>query len=265
MDKATIILTIISLFLALVSLAAIVLSVITYVQSSKTALKVSSKEHEISENLKSKLLELVAILRFIDRKAASIDYYEKKQNFSYEIERLSKIQMSPEFLLFLDSSKLDTIDEEISKLIELLLSDKIDAMNNIRVRAKLILDNLGKVTKVENDTGVDVVAILKEWCSKDNTYIESNPNKSLIRRKERNRELAFLENLISNGNTDDDVRYIYNVLFETLHRNSINIGMNTNYMVTRKEVLKKYQLEYEKFCKTLKKNKGTETKSKKRN
>lgn len=95
---------IISLFLAVISLAAIVLSIIAYRQSTKAALKVSSKEHEMSENLKYDILQLIAVLNAIDEKAR-LKTLRGKIDYSHEIEILLRLQSHPEFLLLIRSIK----------------------------------------------------------------------------------------------------------------------------------------------------------------
>lgn len=111
---------IISLFLAAISLVAIVLSIIAYRQSTKAALKVSSKEHEMSENLKYEVIELIAVLRSFDTKADISISSKQKQDYSFEIESLRRLQSHPEFLLFLKSVKDDVslylIEEYIQQL-----------------------------------------------------------------------------------------------------------------------------------------------------
>jgi len=250
MDNTSLIITIISLVLALVSLAAIVLSFISYKESSKTTLKVNSKEHEMSESMKSELLELVAILRFIDRKAASVDYFQRRHDFSYEIDRLSKIQMSPSYLIYLHSTGLETVDDNINCLLELLLMNESEMMNNIRFWIRVILKELGEYTNIKDGEKVNFEKLLKKWCTKKCCFVVPDLNYSVKKMKELLKDKAFMEKLKDEGNNDGDVDYIHKVLCTAIDENAIEIGWNVNCWVTKKDVLQKYQEEYKEFLKT---------------
>ncbi len=123
----------------LVSLGALVVSVISLIISNKTTLKVSSAKHHIIEDMKYSLLQVIATLRAIDSgAAANMDVLcdetipqkvrEKVRcDFSREIEILHKLQCSPGYLFFLNSisdikkrTEIESMFMNITKRIDIL-------------------------------------------------------------------------------------------------------------------------------------------------
>jgi len=153
MDNTGVLFNILSLCLALISLVAIVLSFISYRESSRTNLMVNSKEYQIYEDLKYSILQVIASVRSIDAKAAvSIDIKKEyqgklpeqfKPDYSLEIDIITKLQSSPGYLIFLNSIE----DSKARIAIESIfrnLSMKIDLFNDtfIRGAAHLLMKHI---------------------------------------------------------------------------------------------------------------------------
>jgi len=264
MDKATIILTIISLFLALVSLAAIVLSIIAYRESTKAALKVSSKEHEMSENLKYMVLELIAVLRSIDAKAALGLSSDGKTDYTYEIRELQRLQSRPEFLLFLNS--IENVEERCSiesLLSVLVLRSKSD--NNIRDEVHSILERMknhlnvdGVIKKVNNDYANECNRLSLILCGMSGIYTDYSDNH--YKRNIKNENVLIISKWYDGYK--DFVRYLVEIKkindkilkptslppFQNLGESTMdhNSNDNDNYQ-GEKMIFEKYQDEYEDF------------------
>ena len=106
-----------SLVLALFSLVAIIISVISIRDTSRLTKKINSKEYQINEEIKYSLFQVIASVRSIDARAAvaldilrnqNIPSHIKKNydfGFSHELDIFNKLQSSPGYLLFLESIK----------------------------------------------------------------------------------------------------------------------------------------------------------------
>ena len=94
-----------SVIAIIVSIASILISNRLNNKTNTLTEKVYSKEHEMSENLKYEILNMISTLRSIDAKASCEPFYPEKVDYSNEIKSLEKIQSSPEYLLFLKSIK----------------------------------------------------------------------------------------------------------------------------------------------------------------
>ena len=144
------------------SFAAIVLSVFTYIQSTKTALKVNSKEYQMSENLKYEVLKMIADLRAIDAKAAS-PRVKGKVDYSEEISSLSRMQSSPGYLLLLHSIKDDKKRLDLEETIRFFTESRFDD-NMIREWCHRIIEILKTSTCLEKALKMNLDELVLELC-----------------------------------------------------------------------------------------------------
>lgn len=230
----------------LISLGAIAVSIISIIKSEKTALKVSSKEHDMSENLKYVVLKIISIVRAIDIKAA---YYQKeleKEPFDYKMEResLIKIQSSPEYLLFLKSINDNDDRLEMEGNIR-FLSEPLNATTLVREVTHKILNNLEKqvnLDKMIQTIGKDYQNqwnnIVSEFCKMEGTY--TIYNKVVV---DAGRELfkRFMEYLLFKMNiTDPDVKLIYGAWMDDMEMVELALNSKADKGVTVNKIYGKY-------------------------
>lgn len=218
-----------SLILAGISFLAIVLSVVTFIQSSKITAKVHSKEYQINEDLKYSILQVIATVRSIDAKAAvGLDIEKEhshsivfKPDYSLEMEMITKLQSSPGYLIFLNSIE-DTKERfQIESLFR-----------NISMR-------------IENYDNFDIRRIAHMLMS----HIEKGINKKLI--KDENvynqmTKLCKMEGVFTNIDFEEFEKKRDFILYL---RNHNIIDDEFFISATLKEMKEKYHAEYENFLK----------------
>lgn len=231
MDKANFILTIISLFLALVSLVAIVLSFISYRESTKTNLRVNSKEYHIYEDLKYSLLQVIASVRSIDAKAAVAIDIEEETGESYnpdyllEIDIITKLQSSPGYLIFLNSIKDANARLSIESIFR-NMSMKLNSFSNTFTRGaahlmmKYIEENLNP--KVINNK--ELYNLMLDLCEMEGVFTNLDYEKLVI---DVDNDVKFIAYLSEKGIDDPEI-------------NTMNM----------KEIISRYHDYYEEFMKS---------------
>lgn len=152
-------------------------------QAEELTRKINSKEYQIYEDLKFSLLQVIASVRSIDAKAAVYldnlrdQHRENKlnQDFSQEIEIISKLQSTPGYLIFLHSIE----DQESRTTIESIfrnLSMQIDYFDcsSIRVATHMLMDHIKSSinpTLINND---DVYNLMIDLCTMDGVFTNFN-------------------------------------------------------------------------------------------
>lgn len=131
--------------------------------------KINSKEHEISENLKYEVLELIAVLRAIDTKATN-GLPDERNDYSHEMEVLQRLQYKPEFLLFLKSIEKESERLFMESFFQIIMSKYI-SNESLRRETHSILENIKKqvnldeiVGQIERDYYNNWNQLVKEIC-----------------------------------------------------------------------------------------------------
>lgn len=196
----------------LLALGSVSVAIIAYCQGKKNndrhnelIEKINSKDHEISENLKCEMLELITVLISIDTKASIKTENGMMKDYSHEIEKLERLQSQPGFLLLLKSIN-DTgshyyIEEELKRLTILSLND-----NDIRKSIHRVLEvikrqtNLdGAIKEIDENYRKNWNKKVKELCVMDGIYNEYFVPIIKTAIKE-----SFVLNLIKKGSITDD-------------------------------------------------------------
>jgi len=216
--------------------------------------KINSKEHEISENLKYEVMELVATLRSIDTKAAIAQLNNVTMDFTNDIKTLTKIQASPGFIVYLHSIKdrqeRNELELQIRNLIDsFLLSPKFSQnVPVIRGAVHIIMETLQKHTNLNDSMNMPYDSLLKELCS-DGIFAEYD-REALFRAVEKaDLEMtAFLEFLIKEKHIEDpDVDYFYYYLIDNQEfiKQAIKQGAKTNVSIF--EIEDRYKEAHQEF------------------
>ena len=220
--------------------------------------KVYSKEHEMSENLKYEILNMISTLRSIDAKASCEPFYPEKVDYSNEIKSLEKIQSSPEYLLFLKS--INDSDERLLMELRLRLLTLHDfSIMERREWVHMILDTLrdrsdldGVIDKVSEDYKNNWNQLVKELCEmKSILSVFDAEAWEKAEQDENDLKKAFFEYLwLNEGKNDINVQYWYGLLNnkETLYNNARDSGANQSL----RDIINKYKVEYEEFLKSYK-------------
>lgn len=208
MNNSNDLFNVISLFLAAISTAAIVLSIITFIQSSRTTKKVNSKEYQINEELKYSLMQIIASVRSIDARAAvasdinnSSLPQEIKANFdpgfSHELEIFNKLQSSPGYLLFLNSiespeirTDVESAFRNLSMKIPLYIYLSYDELRvNTHTLMRLIKCNINEKL-IGND---ETYKLMIKLCEMEGVYTNFDYDNLLKVKEEVKLFLDFLE------------------------------------------------------------------------
>lgn len=242
---------VISLVLAAISLVAIVLSYFSYKKSSQTAMKVSSKEHDISENLKYEVLKVISTIRALDTKA-TVGMSEKNgSDYSKEIEALIQLQLSPEYLLFLKSIKKDE-DRLLMELRIRLLTQPSMPEKSIREWTHLIKEalenqvNLDEMVKqIVDDYHNNWNKLVKELCEMEGVFsIYNNLNDKIIHEINR----VFLKYLVNDKAYNDPcVFFLYGIMINDVKMVKEAKERGVDESVTDNEIKQKYHTEYDEF------------------
>ena len=128
--------------------------------------QINGTEFQLNEKLKEMAIQIIAVIRSVDAKAAMALKYEKLPNkeeynidYSYEMNLLSNILSSPAYILFLksieDDEKRGYMESYLHNLV-LKLSSKIEVedLEKIRNLSRLILQQINyyKVARHIKDT-----------------------------------------------------------------------------------------------------------------
>lgn len=172
-----------SLVIAGVSFLALVLSIITFIHSSKVTKQVHSKEYEMFENLKYEVLKIIADLKAIDAKIAApayngddkFDYTQKieKQHVDYsqEIESLIKMQSTPGYLLLLHSIKDDNKRKDLEETFRFFTTSKLKDVW-VREWVHMIIESLKENASFERALNMNFGDLVKELCEMKSFYTE---------------------------------------------------------------------------------------------
>lgn len=222
--------------------------------------RLNSKEYQMSENLKYEVMELVAILRAIDTKAAVSQLDDYKLDFDTEIQSLTKIQSSPGFIVYLHSiekrEERHTLERQIRQLTDTYLMSPKWSQNVPLIRGiiHIIMETLQQYTDLTESMNMPYDSLLKDLCS-DGVFADYDYEELERAVEKANMETkAFLEYLMNKGIEDPNVVYYY---YEYIIRDdhdkviaAVKAGARSN--VSIEEIEKKYGAEYEEFLKTYK-------------
>lgn len=199
-----------SLIPIIISLAALVFSIVSYVDSRKTTLLLSSEEYKMSQGMKNDLVEMMAALRSIDDKAAMSKRQWREYDFSDEWQLLNDIQTRPGYLVFLSTLHNGNDRFEIENGLKTLTGDylvsKKASMTDIRSQTERIMKvleyhhNLTKVDAMSFDTMLQFMLKARNY---DAVEVGDVLREHDTRRKE------FLEKLMREGFEDPNIRYYY--------------------------------------------------------
>ena len=194
----------------IISAIALVFAIFAAYFSYKATMKVSSKEYEMSQNMKNDLVEMMAALRSIDDKAALSKYEWREYDFTNEWQLLSDIQTRPGYLVFLYLLHNDSDRAEIEKGLKTLTGDylvsKKASMTDIRSQAERIM----KVLDYHHDlTSKDAIVFdtMLQFMLKARNYDAVEVGDVLREHDTRRKE--FLEKLMREGFEDPNIRYYY--------------------------------------------------------
>lgn len=192
------------------SACAIIISIIAIVSSHRATMKVSSKEYEMSQNMKSDLVELVAALRSIDDKAAMSKSEWKEYDFSSELKLLNDIQSRPGYqcvLYFLQNgSDRFEVENGLKTLTCVYLASNKASMTEIRSQADRIMKVLGYHPNLMSIKVIEFEKILQFMLNARN-YPEVEVGDVL--REHESRRKDFLEKLMREGYEDPNIPYYY--------------------------------------------------------
>lgn len=219
-------------------LVAIILSVIALICSTRMQRKVSSKEFELSENLKSDILQFVSTLQSIKRKLELGQNLPFQVSFEEEQLVLAKLQTSPGFLLIQNSIKNED-DILWFKVYCMMLACSISeiAPRNIHLYASRILKIISKI-EIEKESSTNIQQLIKIFCKQDER--DTEPFDTELN--------DFIDFLIEKGIKDSDVK-----MFSALTRGADVLEEafreGANRKCTDKMIIERYPKEYEEFIK----------------
>lgn len=244
--------------ITIISALALVLSGLASYFSYKSTMKVNSKMYQMSEDMKYEVMELVAILRAIDTKAAvsQLDYY--RIDYSEEIHALAKIQSSPGFIVYLhsieDYDERHTLERQIRQLTDTYLTSRkwSQKVPLIRGMIHIIMETLQQHTDLTESMNMPYDDLLKDLCS-DGIFADYDFEEMEKAVEKANRETkAFLEYLMKKGIEDPNVEYFYYEFIECDQHDkavaAVKKGARSNVSIS--EIEKKYNAEYQEFIKT---------------
>lgn len=181
--ESNVIFNTLSLIIAGVSFLALVLSIITFIHSSKVTKQVHSKEYEMFENLKYEVLKIIADLKAIDAKIAApvyngddkFDYTQKIEeqpvDYSQEIESLIKMQSTPGYLLLLYSIKDDDKRKDLEETFRFFTMSKLKDVW-VREWVHIIIDSLKENTCFDRVLNMNFGDLVKKLCEMKSFYTE---------------------------------------------------------------------------------------------
>lgn len=196
----------------IISFVALVFSVISYHGSSKTTMLVNSKEYEMSQSMKFDMVELVAVLRSIDDKAA-MNLYRGTDvyfDFSHELQLIRALQTRPGYLVFLYSIDNRPDRYEIEKRLKMLagyyLVSPAASMTDIRWEVERVLTVLSYHSDFKDMQDMDYEEMINFLCSAKN-HEPVNEGYRITEHDTRYKE--FLELLMKKGYDDPNIQYYY--------------------------------------------------------
>lgn len=202
--------TILTLILTIFSLVALIVSARASYKAIETTEKVSSKEYQMTQNMKSDLVELVAALRSIDDKAAMSKSEWKEYDFSSELKLLNDIQSRPGYqcvLYFLQNgSDRFEVENGLKTLSCVYLVSNKASMTEIRSQAERIMKVLDYHPNIMSMEVIEFEKIL-QFMLKARNYDPIVVGDVL--REHESRRKDFLEKLMREGFEDPDIRYYY--------------------------------------------------------
>lgn len=241
--------TILTLVLTIFSLIALILSWISFHNSSNITEKINSVEFQISKEVRYQMIELVCALRSIDTKAAVAPHINEKIDYSEEREVLSKIQRSPSYHTYLLSIK-DKDDRLLFDMRIRLLSESLLVFDNessyeIRNWVHLILDHFVEGTDLEEAMQMKYNDMLVNLCKMEGVYSAFTPMPD-----EPNIIADFTEYLIVEKRVNDPDVLLLNGAYNNdaeVMKKALDAGANRN--VTSEMLIEKYSVEYDEFIK----------------
>lgn len=242
--------------------------------NNKLIKKINSKEHELSESMKYELIEMIAILRAIDQKAAFNLERKGKIDYSPEIKRLKELQAKPGFLIFLNSisddyqkgrvTECSWVEHIIAVLCDWLLpsvTDDEEDIEGIRLIVHEIIDILlNKHADLKGQFGVEYEELLFSICSLKGGYSQFDyvGAEEIADKKMKNRN--FLHYLIENRKIQDPNVLLWHgrsQLFkfegEADIKNALDNGADEAVKID--DVIKKYEKEHSEYDEMMKLNK----------
>lgn len=230
---------------------ALIVSSISYYKTNRMSKKVNSKDYEISENLKYELMQLIAVLKSLDSKAALSPGLNVKADYLPEINEISKLVISPSYLVFLRS-----IDNEKDRswvdlnIHYLVIRGNEMSRSEVRQFSNRVLDLIKNTTSLKNTLNLDVFNLMKEFCDMKGAVPKYEEKEA---KNDNEMFSLFLSYLRNNGVDDPDVNVFYGVVNgdEELLKQALNAGGNPN--ITDKAIIKKYKDLYLSFIEELKK------------
>lgn len=164
--------------------------------------KINSKEYQIYEDLKYSLLQVIASVRSIDAKAAVYldnlrdPHRENKlnQDFSQEIEIISKLQSTPGYLIFLHSiedSKSRTTIESIFRNLSMQIG-YFDC-SSIRAATHMLMNHIKSSINPALINNDEIYDLMIDLCTMDGVFTNFNYDNVLKYKELSDKFVKYLE------------------------------------------------------------------------
>jgi hypothetical protein len=230
---------------------ALIVSGVSFYLTNRMNRKVNRKDYEISENLKYELLRLIAALRSLDAKAVLSPHLKGKMDYSQEIKVISELRVSPGYLVFLHFITNDDDRFWIDFNIHFLSVEGNNmSMKDIRKFSNRIINILKNKTDLKGILDLEVLDLMKEICDMKGTAPQYEEEK--VEDKEPPIFDSFINYLVSNGNSDPDVKVWYGVLYNNTEVLKQALDAGGNSKSTQQEIVDKYKSEFETFLQAVK-------------
>ncbi len=232
----------------MLSVIAIIVSVIAIVFTNNLTKKVNSKEFQMSENLKYELLKMVADLKSIESKASIQHLMPEEMDYSKEMEDISNFRTSPGYLIYLNSLPNDD-DRLMFDLSLLLLTSSKNTISTEDVRALThnTLEKMKNETNLKKSLNKEVSVLIAELCEMRIVapqYEHKKPDDDGVL-------AGFLKYLLIEKRIDDpDVLMLYGVIENDTVSLKQALDAGANRRITFFEIVQKYQSEYDEFVTT---------------
>ena len=225
-----------------VAIFALLVSCVTFYLTNRMNKKVNSKEYEMTENIKSELLRLIAVLRAIDAKACLVPHTKNEIDYTREIDEIAKIRTNPSFLYFLYSinNEEDRFWVQFNTNLLVVQANTMPT-DSLRLFSNRMLKLLKKYVNFDAANEIDLKKLIPDFCEMKGiaTFDENKTNKADLKFKQ------LIDKLVEIGNEDPDVKLFYGVLHgnEKIIDEALKNGANLK--ITDKELIKRYKKEYE--------------------
>lgn len=243
--------TILTLVLTVFSLIALILSWISFSNSTRITEQVNSKEYQMSEDLKYEMLKVVADLKSIDSKA-SLEHLVKNKRayYSIEIEDLTKLRTSPGYLFYLNSIESDETRFWLEYNMVMLITS-INYMGSWQIRDCVYeaLKILKNVDGLDNTFKTNVWDLMGESC--DLTIINQfEPQKNKELTEDELYFYSFVDYLYKELKVKDSiVMFYYGKHYDSTEIMQEAISMGAYVYADPYDVLNRYQKEFVAFRK----------------